>query len=539
MCFAVDCDHKFGRTSCANFRFPTNRRERKKWIDACRRFDRKPKESDRVCKCHFVDGKRHNGPTLFSWNATIVTPPKFNKPQHHLKPKKDHVKTRALICKANKVTKKCNGEVTEVDALQTQISDLGTKKELDKLKHFKSEKDYVTTRAMICKVNKATKKCNGEVTENDTLQTQISNLRKEIEKLKKHPFGYHCVENDEKLLLYYTGLTKVVFYVVLDSCAKSAFRYFLGWKVEDLDLKDQLLITLMKLRLNLDYFDLAVRFNTSEDTINNIVLTFVNLLHEIWYVRKINEITSEGTAKPDRMIVGFAEIDTVVPEQTDETDKPSKKYKNTLKCMVAIDPNGGITHCSMLYPASTHDKVIMKRSGIAEKYQDIEFTMIDGSSVSSNTSLEVDSEVHTQTIKRLRDFSILNFIPKPLFTHSSKVFQVCGALANLVNPRLKLIDQSNATDVKEESGGDDIKTEFDEEVSLEFETAVFADGLDTVSCKSEPLSEYEVEFSVENGAESEAELEVQFNVENGLQSEAESEVEFIMEEFDLELEEEF
>jgi len=34
----------------------------------CRREDRQPCVSSRICSCHFKDGKRENGPTIFYWN---------------------------------------------------------------------------------------------------------------------------------------------------------------------------------------------------------------------------------------------------------------------------------------------------------------------------------------------------------------------------------------------------------------------------------------------------------------------------------------
>lgn len=46
---------------------------------------------------------------------------------------------------------------------------------------------------------------------------------------------------------------------------------------------DQILITFLKLKLHLVNKDLAIRFNTSESTICNIILTFIILLHEILF----------------------------------------------------------------------------------------------------------------------------------------------------------------------------------------------------------------------------------------------------------------
>lgn len=33
-----------------------------------RRQDREPNKEDRLCSCHFVDGKKENGPSIFKHN---------------------------------------------------------------------------------------------------------------------------------------------------------------------------------------------------------------------------------------------------------------------------------------------------------------------------------------------------------------------------------------------------------------------------------------------------------------------------------------
>ncbi len=43
----------------------------KRWNVYCfRRADRDFNENDRICSCHFVDGEKSNGPTIFSTSKT-------------------------------------------------------------------------------------------------------------------------------------------------------------------------------------------------------------------------------------------------------------------------------------------------------------------------------------------------------------------------------------------------------------------------------------------------------------------------------------
>lgn len=59
------------------------------------------------------------------------------------------------------------------------------------------------------------------------------------------------------------------------------FNDFSGWTVQGFSTSDQLLMTLMKFRLNLRDLDLAEIFNTSKSTVSNVFNTYVAALHEI------------------------------------------------------------------------------------------------------------------------------------------------------------------------------------------------------------------------------------------------------------------
>ncbi|XP_062601681.1 THAP domain-containing protein 2-like [Saccostrea cucullata] len=81
-CFAIGCTHRTGgKQTCSLFRFPTDTKERKKWIDRCRRADREYNSNDRLCSCHFTDGKREFGPTIFAYSKNVGYFPEINTPK--------------------------------------------------------------------------------------------------------------------------------------------------------------------------------------------------------------------------------------------------------------------------------------------------------------------------------------------------------------------------------------------------------------------------------------------------------------------------
>lgn len=84
-------------------------------------------------------------------------------------------------------------------------------------------------------------------------------------------------------MLLYTSFTYDIFQIIVATFQRfEPLNYYSGWNVTNVGLEDQVLITLMKLRLNLRDLDLADRFSTRRATISNIVNTIICALHEIF-----------------------------------------------------------------------------------------------------------------------------------------------------------------------------------------------------------------------------------------------------------------
>ncbi|KAK4877535.1 hypothetical protein RN001_010041 [Aquatica leii] len=70
MCFAPDCKHYNEKHLCKFFKFSKELKERKRWIKLIRRADKEPNNGSSICSCHFKDGLKTNGPTIFKHNET-------------------------------------------------------------------------------------------------------------------------------------------------------------------------------------------------------------------------------------------------------------------------------------------------------------------------------------------------------------------------------------------------------------------------------------------------------------------------------------
>ena len=145
-----------------------------------------------------------------------------------------------------------------------------------------------------------------------------------------------------------------------------------------LPVEDEDLLVLMKLRMGLSVVDLGERFNIAKSTVNNIFLTWINYLYvtlgsiKIWPHRDIilQNAPAEFLAKyPNNIvIIDAAELKIEVPSALQKHSESYSTYKShtTLKCLLGVDPKGGIVFTSQLYEGSISDKQIVQRSGFLD-----------------------------------------------------------------------------------------------------------------------------------------------------------------------------
>ena len=109
----------------------------------------------------------------------------------------------------------------------------------------------------------------------------VKDLLEKIERLEMMRFCFKNLSNSD--VKNYTGIDRPVFQVIANTIEKfSPLNWCSGFQVKSICLEDQLLILLLRLRLDLPYFDLASRYSVSETTIKNIVITYLYSMHEIF-----------------------------------------------------------------------------------------------------------------------------------------------------------------------------------------------------------------------------------------------------------------
>ncbi|CAH1965272.1 unnamed protein product [Acanthoscelides obtectus] len=138
----------------------------------------------------------------------------------------------------------------------------------------------------------------------------------------------------------YTGIpTSELFIVRFELMNDIQIKYYAGWNVQLIPNVDQLLITLMKLRLNLPHEYLSIRFNCSTATVTNIIMTWIYTLDEVIFVHLMKTIPSRQinqaclpaaftNYKNSRIILDSTEIYSTVPASMENQRLAYSSYKH-------------------------------------------------------------------------------------------------------------------------------------------------------------------------------------------------------------------
>ncbi|XP_005924821.3 uncharacterized protein LOC102314347 [Haplochromis burtoni] len=426
-------------TNLSFHRFPCDEKEKQKWLHAISRLNFTPNCNSRVCSWHFPEGKAA-GPTRFAWNEESF----------HFSDEEKHP-----VHKKKKEQAPASGEN------QCERSD-----EL----HHSNNADTQTATAS------SSSSSNSLVVleiENDMLRQENEKLKKQLEK-QKQTFSFSQISDNPERVQYYTGLPDTATVLFLESLlSKFELKYHSGWTVQMLPIVDQLLLTLMKLKLDCGHVDLATRFTCSTATVTNIFTTIVSALHDILYVgmleKNIASRAKNQTSLPDcfqpfpncRIVLDCTEVSVSGRESRDTQSclYSQRKGRIILKALIGVAPNGVITFASNLYSGKTSDKAITADCGVLRHLQpgDMviagkDFTIQDilpeGVSLNipsvsgqfalqevNNNRLISSARAHVaHSIQRLKRFSILNLVPHQYKTNINKILKVCVCLTNLQTP---------------------------------------------------------------------------------------------------------
>lgn len=184
---------------------------------------------------------------------------------------------------------------------------------------------------------------------------------------------------------YYTGFVYTQFLCILNFLVPNLKHNELPFKMKKtissamkMKIEDQLLLVLMKLRLNLQFHHLGNLFNLSPQDTGAIFREWINYMFyrfgsvPLWPARSTIISMMPRQFREDfpktMIILDGTEIKLEKPSALRSQSQFYSDYKSctTLKGLVGVDPRGSFIFISMLFTGGTSDNYITEKSGLLE-----------------------------------------------------------------------------------------------------------------------------------------------------------------------------
>lgn len=282
----------------------------------------------------------------------------------------------------------------------------------------------------------------------------------------EEPRSLTILKNDTSCLLY-TGFVLSVF--------KEHVKYLQQFYTANFKMHtmDQILMTMMKLKLNVLQGDLAERFEVAQGVVSRILSYWIDEMEEhmgvyiAWLPRETVRTTMPLCFTENfpntTCIIDCSETILQNAHNLDSTrESHSHHYSsNTIKCLVAFAPSGLITFMSSAFGGRCSDKFITRESGFLDYLEPGDEVMADrgfaiqdllserGVNLVTAAFTHKDGQlsdgdvtdtrrianvcIHVErVIRRLKVFKILSqTVPINLSHKMDKILRVCAALVNM------------------------------------------------------------------------------------------------------------
>lgn len=335
------------------------------------------------------------------------------------------------------------------------------------------------------------------------LLTEVAKLRKDVQRLEQqlliwsHNSVCDVILKSDVSVNFFTGIPNITLFRSIHACVVpfvnrrwkgvsglcKNLRKFINRPNKfgpnrKLSSHNEMLLTLMKIRLGLLNKDLASRFQVSESHCSCVFLAWIKALSSV--LGKMVFIPDQESliaTMPQRFrhipdlhsIIDCTEIFIETPKDLYLQGATWSDYKhhNTVKVLISCSPNSSIIFASSAYMGRISDKALTIDCGYLDKLPPYSLIMADkgfniteecvarsltlyvppgkrGQSQMSSAAILKTKKIANlrilveQVIRRLKTFRILKYeVPLTLVGHIDDIVTVCAALCNLKEPIYK------------------------------------------------------------------------------------------------------
>ncbi|XP_014249986.1 uncharacterized protein LOC106666950 [Cimex lectularius] len=268
-------------------------------------------------------------------------------------------------------------------------------------------------------------------------------LQKNLEKLLILPMSIHNLKQNDTLVRLYTGIPNAeAFFNLAAMFSKGSISYYHGWVVGQLTIKQQLLMTLVKLRLNLSDIHLSHRFTCSMATVTNTLYTWIHALQEKLYD---TAVTMFGSLRDPYLFDGLMVLQTVsvYRKAPDNPHLPHKTPPEPYTTVLLSTADGTVIYTGELFRWKGRKDDIVQYCGVLETLMPGDVIAVNGDAI-----INLPVGVKTRNIdlglvrlkksrddlkRRLMEWDVVKAIPPSLGDCSSNLWKVVVSLTNYIH----------------------------------------------------------------------------------------------------------